>query len=595
MHFDRLYRSNQEFTFPFCVKLTDKTSILFNQPEEDKRWATYLDEDTTWEELFNAASLTMDEGQRLFNSMVSGVRAYIKYKDDEELRINGSEIITYREARNFYLTLVARIECKARKYRSFKPGDIVFPSFVDVTEGPAPEAMRNKAQIGIVIDTQGSKVLVLWEDSGNYSVREADIIRVDYNMTVEEFDKLWDCFGYKENWSKDKCRPECVKEAMKTKSTVAKVNESLSSSRMFRHYWELKDTVLKNGDIVVLFDKYILKVWQHRFDDTTTTDEKQMWWARRCAEYLKVDFDTEFFPLAERLGFYKWKDHPADKLRYQWQYTTYNNATAWALWMLAISDMVEISAGLPNWRKPRSQDFWGYFQYAIPNGKGNLPATASAAMLPSKYIPEGVAGQETLAHLQHPLNRRWYSSFDNLIPVFLSLQEYQNAQAFLNNKNHNTNVIQDQDPGSDQGRQTAEARRKPLQKAQTQDGGGYSGDRRGARRLQRKAGSSTLSGNIHTPKQRQLRSRYAEGDYVGEGRGGELRTGAEELEGGVFDPLSGERNFDRPRWAINEEAYTCPECEQVSMFLESTSPGASVTTEHYRCANEDCGHTDSFP
>lgn len=592
MTFDQLYRLDPTYRGGTLeVEIVSGLSIVFNEPDGDSKdnWRTTLHGDKTWKELFNLATLTLDEGQKLFNAMVSEARAFL---DGDNLSIRRGRV-TYREAHNFVLMLSARIECKGRKYRNFRPGDIVFPTFLDVTDGPAPEAIRSGGQIGIVIDTRGSThVLVLWADSGNYSVKADSIVRVDYNMTIEEYDLLWDSFGYRDNWSKDRSRPICVMYSIAEKSKKPK---STPSSRMFRHYWELKDTVLQNGDTVVLFDKYILKVWQHRFEDTTTTDEKQMWWARRCAEYLGLDFDTAFFPTAERLGFYRWKDHPADKLRYQWQYTTYNNATAWALWMLAISDQIEFSAGLPNWQKPKAKEFWGICEYAIPNGMGNLPATASAAVMPSKYLPKGVPGSEQHATLVHPLNRTWTSMFHNLIPVFLSLEEYQNAQLFLNNKNYNTNVIQDQSPGSDQGRQTAEARRQLLEEAQTQDGSGYSGDRRSAGRSEGKTGSSSLSGTVHSYEHRFLCSKYREGDPGCEEGSSELRTGTQGPEGGVRVAVPGERVFDIPNWAITPNPCTCNQCLEESFFLESTSPGFSVTTEHYRCANEDCGYTDSFP
>lgn len=496
------------------------------------------------------------------------------------------------DIRTICLALFAHYEEAGRAPRMIKTGDVVFPSFLYGQDGKIPRGITN---VGVVINVRGNTdALVLWRvGSSTYcgSCRLTDLIRVNYKFTKGEWDKLWDDFEYNDNWNKGNCTPtNGLLLDSEVKKPVAKKKEP-DTRAVYRHYWELNGKVLKIGDEVILFDKHILKVQKHCFEDTTTLDGKAMWWAKWCANILDVDFDTMFFPIAEKLGFYAWKDHPAELLRYQWQYTTLNNATAWALWLLAISDKYFLHHS----RKAGVKDLLGHHTHVIPNGKGMTLGTGTHAMMPSLIEPAIQPSHPNNCFLKHPLSGRWVAEYDSLLPAFRHMVEYQAAQAFLNNQNTNTHVIQSESTGTDPGRQNSQAHRKPGQETQTQDGGGYTSDRRRLGGSQGKTRSGQVSGCEHTAKHRQLRIVNTGEDPNSESGSSRVRTGAEDPAGRVFDPISSRRRYNRPSWSITDEAFTCSECGEESMFCESVTPGYKESREHYRCVNDDCGHTDSFP
>lgn len=548
-----------------------ETEVYQTKEQQEEAMRTFLEQ----------TILSRGDIARLGQNVLQGRTAQLK-NNCIDLE-SGSSRNVPQDHRLFYLCLLARAEAKGMKYDSLKPGQVVFPTYLN----PDSRLPKNLAEVGVVLDRRDNDVLVLWNDGEACSCNWQDVMRVNYTFYHQEWEDLWGRFKYNDNWNKVNSTPRLKEKARIKEYPATPAEATKRGCTQYRYYWQLQGRVLKNGDTIVLFDRYILTVRLNRFQDTTSTDEKAMWWAKPVAGYLGLDFDTMFFPTAERLGFYYWKEAPADKLRYQWQYTTYNNATAWALWMLAISDLSRL--------KPAYlldvYALWEHTKYAIPNGLTDFMGGGSHAMMPSK-LASRTADNKTVA-LNHPVSGLWYGKVHGLIPVFRDAETYNQTLTFFTNKT-TTHVVQDQSPGTDPGRQTAEARRKPLQKAQTQDGGGYSSNRRRSGRGQGKAGSSTLSGHSHPAEHRRVRGKYAHGDPGSEGRSSELRAGPQGPQGGICNIVS-EREWRTPGWAISSEVSECPQCMEASFYAERTTPCANETITHYRCANADCEHTDSFP
>jgi len=118
---------------------------------------------------------------------------------------------TSNYAKNIGLMLLSRTRSKFARYKSLSPGTVVFPTFIDPTAHYIKELNYpdTDASIGIVLDKQGRKVLVLW-DRHEYAIacNESDLISVNFEFTQEELDGIWTTFKDCDVWQ-SKVRPLC--------------------------------------------------------------------------------------------------------------------------------------------------------------------------------------------------------------------------------------------------------------------------------------------------------------------------------------------------------------------------------------------------
>lgn len=547
--------------------------------------------------------------------------------------------------KNGALVLFARAEShKLQAKASLEIGDIVIPHGIHpnatITEClNLPDA---RLPVGIVFSKQGNRCMVLWDINGgaeSWSAYECDIMRVRYQFSFEKFDQMWMSWPNSNVWNKKEliCKMEekgnieevttfttsatSVNKVAKRTKPLQQTVQTTRTCKHYWHYWELINTTLNEGDSIILFNKHVLKVRKHHFEDVTHTDNSKMWWARECAKWLQIDFDNEFMPAATRLGFFDWTGRPAEYLRYQWQYTTMNCATGWALWMLAISD-----ASFGHHLNFGAKWYKHFDGYAIPNGMGSERPGQSGGLFnaePSKVLQVASGKHPEYVHLEHRHQPRWGTIAQNLIPVFLSVEEAQRAQesfykgtqtestsSFSNNSINNNEHIQQQSPSTGPGSEVPETRRIRSQTPKTQAGSGYTGDRRSYRRKTRTVGGSEIPGARYTQRNFR-RGSYVEKHLEEEGGDSGVGDGSEQPGGGISGTVReciGQRNISaagsKPGpgldpegnevhvyGAVMDEWFTCPECELET--VKCTQHHTIHQSGIYDCGH--CGHTFSAP
>lgn len=233
------------------------------------------------------------------------------------------------------------------------------------------------------------------------------------------------------------------------------------------------------------------------------------------------------------------------------------------------------------WYKFTDRDVW--------EGKFPYPITP----LPTQVEEEKPITEDELTFIA----RKFDSSTIVIKPVTFGWHKNEirpPEESPFNNQNIIQHEIQRNDPATGQREQTGEAHRRLSQEAQTQDGGGYTSDRRSAGRSQGEVRCGQISGYKYAAEYRPSCVIDTEGNPGTTEDSGRLRAGSGSAESGVQTTVPGERKFyDIPNRAVMQELFECGECGEQSVIC--IQHHTYLQSEVYECLNPECEHTFSAP